>query len=107
MSAFCSFAKDTYAYLDPGTGSYFLRLFIAGLLGALFLIKAFWINILRTTKDRINNEKLLIEIRRVFWDNDRNYVSPRSFILPVVSVFIVCWLSFTAIGGDWESIFLS
>ncbi len=27
--------------------------------------------------NRINNEKLLIEIRRVFWDNDRNYGSPR------------------------------
>ena len=26
---------------------------------------------------RIDNEKLLIEINRVFWDNDRNYGSPR------------------------------
>lgn len=25
----------------------------------------------------IDNDKLLIEIRRVFWDNDRNYGSPR------------------------------
>jgi transposase InsO family protein len=29
------------------------------------------------SKNRINNEKLLIEIRRVFWDNNRNYGSPR------------------------------
>ena len=29
------------------------------------------------SQNRINNEKLLIEIRRVFWDNDRNYGSPR------------------------------
>ena len=27
--------------------------------------------------NRINNEKLLIEIRRVFWDNNSNYGSPR------------------------------
>jgi len=27
--------------------------------------------------NRINNDNLLIEIRRVFWDNDRNYGSPR------------------------------
>jgi putative transposase len=27
--------------------------------------------------NRINNDKLLIEIRRVFWDNNRNYGSPR------------------------------
>ncbi|PIY82547.1 MAG: IS3 family transposase, partial [Candidatus Omnitrophica bacterium CG_4_10_14_0_8_um_filter_44_12] len=25
----------------------------------------------------MNNDKLLIEIRRVFWDNKRNYGSPR------------------------------
>ncbi len=29
------------------------------------------------SKNRIDNEKLLIEIRRIFWDNDRNYGSPR------------------------------
>ncbi len=29
------------------------------------------------SQSRLNNEKLLIEIRRVFWDNDRNYGSPR------------------------------
>ena len=27
--------------------------------------------------NRINNDNLLIEIRRVFWDNKRNYGSPR------------------------------
>ncbi len=27
--------------------------------------------------NRINNDNLLIEIRRVFWDNNRNYGSPR------------------------------
>mgnify|MGYP001558566422 FL=1 len=29
------------------------------------------------SQNRINNEKLLIDIRRVFWDNNRNYGSPR------------------------------
>ena len=28
-------------------------------------------------QNRINNDNLLIEIRRVFWDNNRNYGSPR------------------------------
>jgi len=28
-------------------------------------------------QNRLNNDKLLIEIRRVFWDNNRNYGSPR------------------------------
>jgi transposase InsO family protein len=29
------------------------------------------------SQNRIKNDKLLIEIRRVFWDNNRNYGSPR------------------------------
>jgi transposase InsO family protein len=29
------------------------------------------------SRRRLENEKLLIEIRRVFWENDRNYGSPR------------------------------
>ena len=36
------FAKEVYAYLDPGTGSYFLQLAIAALLGGLYAIKLFW-----------------------------------------------------------------
>jgi len=31
-----------YAYLDPGTGSYFLQLAIAALLGGLYAVKLFW-----------------------------------------------------------------
>jgi len=30
------------AYLDPGSGSVLIQLLIAGLLGAAFIIKAFW-----------------------------------------------------------------
>lgn len=30
------------AYLDPGTGSYVIQLLIAGLMGALFLVKLYW-----------------------------------------------------------------
>jgi len=35
-------ARQTYAYLDPGTGSYFFQIIIASLLGMLFAIKIFW-----------------------------------------------------------------
>jgi hypothetical protein len=34
-----------HAYLDPGTGSYILQMIIAGILGAAFTIKMFWIRI--------------------------------------------------------------
>ena len=31
-----------YAYIDPSSGSYFLQLLLASLLGAAFAIKVFW-----------------------------------------------------------------
>ena len=31
-----------HAYLDPGSGSFLIQLLIAGLVGAGFLIKAYW-----------------------------------------------------------------
>lgn len=36
---FLLFPKPAYAYIDPGAGSYFFQLLIAGLLGSLFFIK--------------------------------------------------------------------
>lgn len=35
-----------FAYIDPGTGSYFIQILIASLLGLAFAIKAFWKNII-------------------------------------------------------------
>jgi hypothetical protein len=35
-------AQPAYAYLDPGTGSYFLQILAASILGALFTLKLFW-----------------------------------------------------------------
>ncbi|NIM19419.1 MAG: hypothetical protein GTO51_03455 [Candidatus Latescibacteria bacterium] len=37
--------RSAYAYLDPGTGSYILQLLLAGLLGAAFALKIFWVKI--------------------------------------------------------------
>ena len=37
--------KNTYAYIDPGSGSYLLQLVAAGLLSSIFIIKKFWRNI--------------------------------------------------------------
>jgi hypothetical protein len=35
-------ARKAHAYLDPGSGSYILQILIAGLFGALFMLKVFW-----------------------------------------------------------------
>jgi len=32
----------TFAYLDPGSGSFILQLLLASLFGALFVVKAYW-----------------------------------------------------------------
>ncbi len=39
---FLVFPKRAYAYLDPGTGSYFLQLFLAFFVGAIFAVKLYW-----------------------------------------------------------------
>ena len=38
-------AKNTYAYIDPGSGSYLLQIVAAGLLSGIFIVKKFWRNI--------------------------------------------------------------
>ena len=45
-SLFClMFPAVSYAYLDPGTGSYFIQFLIAFFLGCLVMIKLFWLKI--------------------------------------------------------------
>ena len=39
------FPPPTYAYIDPGTGSYILQVVIAGLLGALVSLRIYWARI--------------------------------------------------------------
>ena len=46
-----------YAYLDPGTGSYFLQLLIASVLGGLYAIKVFWKNIKTFFKNIFSKDK--------------------------------------------------
>lgn len=38
-------SRDAYGYLDPGTTNYVVQLLIAGVLGALFAIKVYWLKV--------------------------------------------------------------
>ena len=38
--------REAHAYLDPGAGSYIVQILIAGLFGALFMLKVFWVRIM-------------------------------------------------------------
>jgi len=37
-----TFPRDTYAYLDPGSGSYIMQIIIGFILGTLVGVKIFW-----------------------------------------------------------------
>jgi hypothetical protein len=39
--------RDSFAYVDPGGGSFVLQLIVAGLIGAALAVKALWQNIKR------------------------------------------------------------
>lgn len=39
------FPRYSYAYLDPGTGSYIIQILLASFLGMLFSVKIFWVRI--------------------------------------------------------------
>ncbi len=42
---FLMFPQVSYAYLDPGTGSYIFQLILAAFVGAAFTIKIYWAKI--------------------------------------------------------------
>ena len=46
------FPPPTYAYIDPGTGSYLVQVVIAGLLGVLLSLKFYWARIKAFLKGR-------------------------------------------------------
>lgn len=52
-------AKNAYAYIDPGTGSYLLQILIASVVSGLFVIKIWWAKIkdfIFKNKTEKNNE---------------------------------------------------
>lgn len=49
--------KYTYAYIDPGTGSYLFQMLMAGVLGAAFVIKMAWQNIKSYISNKIGTQK--------------------------------------------------
>lgn len=51
------FEQKAYAYLDPGTGSYFFQIIIASLIGGLFAIKLFWAKIVLFLKKLFSRKK--------------------------------------------------
>jgi len=42
--------EKAYAYLDPGTGSYFFQIIIAAVIGGAFALKMFWAKIIFSVK---------------------------------------------------------
>jgi len=42
---------NAYAYLNPGSGSYFFQFLIAGLFGFIFALKVYWTKIISYFKN--------------------------------------------------------
>ncbi|MFH1312404.1 MAG: hypothetical protein ABIJ00_04175 [Candidatus Eisenbacteria bacterium] len=51
------FSTPSYAYLDPGTGSYVLQLLIGVLIGAAFAIRFYWKKIWSSLSNRLSRRK--------------------------------------------------
>lgn len=51
------FPQYSYAYIDPGTGSYLLQMLMAGLLGSAFAVKMAWRTIKSYISNWVGNEK--------------------------------------------------
>lgn len=39
------YPKVLYAYIDPGSGSYFLQMLIGAVIGCIFAVKIYWVKI--------------------------------------------------------------
>ncbi len=61
LVVFCSlaglFPQTAHAYLDPGSGSYFLQIILASLLTGLYMIKLFWSKIKNFFSNRFGRGK--------------------------------------------------
>ena len=59
-----SIVPSTFAYLDPGSGSYIVQMIIAGILGGFYALKLYWVRIMNFFKgnsqsdpdEELNNE---------------------------------------------------
>ena len=49
--------QNLLAYLDPGSGSFFIQVLIASFCGVLFAVKIFWQNIKSFFKDLLSSDK--------------------------------------------------
>ena len=48
---------NAFAYLDPGTGSYVLQIFIATVVGSFFAIKIYWENIKKKLRGNTKDDR--------------------------------------------------
>jgi hypothetical protein len=62
--------REAHAYLDPGTGSYILQILIAGLFGALFMLKMFWGSIVGFFSKRPSKSEAIVQ------ESDQDVSSP-------------------------------
>jgi hypothetical protein len=53
-----------WAYIDPGTGSYFFQLMAAGLLAGLYTMRGYWNVLTRTLRGRLASSNRPVAMKR-------------------------------------------
>lgn len=58
---FLNGTEKMLAYLDPGSGSYLIQLLIAGLVGAAFIFKSYWLKLFRIFREHPKEDSNLTD----------------------------------------------
>ncbi len=54
---FLAFPRPVHAYIDPGTGSYFIQLLVGGLLALLYTVKLYWSRIRSFISSKLGQQR--------------------------------------------------
>ena len=54
---FLAFPRPVHAYIDPGTGSYFIQLLVGGLLALLYTVKLYWTRIRSFISSKLGQQR--------------------------------------------------
>lgn len=52
-----AFPRPVHAYIDPGTGSYFIQLLVGGLLALLYTVKIYWTRIRSFISTKVDHSR--------------------------------------------------
>ena len=61
-TSFIMFVNPAHAYIDPGSGSFFLQMLVASLVGGWFGIKMYWSKIVALFRKKLGDTQPSIDV---------------------------------------------